>query len=122
MIYTIDEDYLRELFLNLLVSSSDTNYINRIHASFVDVIKYLSPYDALILKRFVSNPCYHLEQLQINYEGARYSNELPNLFSYELMVTEDYFIVSSCLGNLIHLGLIEISDRPVSVEIRDSFD
>ena len=50
--YTYDEDYLREMYENLLASAMDNRNTNNAHPSFVDAIKQMSPLDARIYAFF----------------------------------------------------------------------
>lgn len=50
--YYIEEEELRSLFSKLLASSMDKSKNKILHPSFVEIIKQLSPEDALFLKEF----------------------------------------------------------------------
>lgn len=52
--YFIEEEVLREMFANLIASSMDKDMDNIIHPSYVEVIKQLSPQDAIFIHEFKS--------------------------------------------------------------------
>jgi len=45
-----DEEELREMYANLLANALDKNTKNNVHSSFIEIIKQLSPQEALLLK------------------------------------------------------------------------
>lgn len=51
--YSWHKENLRELYLNLLSSSMDKTVENSVHLSYVDIIKQLSPTDALVFKKYL---------------------------------------------------------------------
>lgn len=52
--YYIEEETLREMFARLIASSMDERHSDIAHPSFVEIIKQLSPDDAIFLKKFNS--------------------------------------------------------------------
>lgn len=48
--YSLDEEHLKEMFENLLVSDMDSRKKNRVLPSYIEIIKQLSPDDAKFLK------------------------------------------------------------------------
>lgn len=96
--YAFDEEALREMYVNLLVSSMDARKDDIVHPSFVDIIRQLSPLDALFLQYLKG----HRKAL-IDYEcEAMIGNNLihiPQEF-------EEYDVVK-CINNYIRLGLFE---------------
>ncbi len=48
--YYFDEKELRDMFSNLIVRSLDSSKCTMVHPSFIEIIKQLSPNDALLLK------------------------------------------------------------------------
>lgn len=56
--YSMNEDEIREMFENLIISSFDSRKVSNIHPSFADIIQQMSPLDAQNLKLF--NKSYQL--------------------------------------------------------------
>ena len=48
--YNLDEDYLKNIYLNLLRSSMDAEQQNKVHTSFLYIVSQLCPDEAKILK------------------------------------------------------------------------
>ena len=53
--YYIDHDVIRSMFSKLVASSMNIDFTNRAHASFIEIIKQLSPLDAVNFKFLVEN-------------------------------------------------------------------
>ncbi|MCL2400203.1 MAG: DUF4393 domain-containing protein [Defluviitaleaceae bacterium] len=47
--YQIEDEHLRNMFANLIVGSMNKDTISLTHPAFIDIIKQLSPFDALFL-------------------------------------------------------------------------
>lgn len=102
---SIDNEVLRNMYANLLAKSVYKETSEKTHPAYVDIIRQMSPIDAIIFKKIVNNQnslptkefrivdkLHHLT-IQSNYF-------LTNIVAYEVPV------VSASLGNLIRLGLI----------------
>ena len=50
-----EEKELKELYLNLLASAMNSEKNNSVHPSFVEIIRQMSPFEALILKHLKNN-------------------------------------------------------------------
>ena len=58
--YSLDEQHLKEMFQNLLVSDMDSRKQNKVLPSYIEIIKQLSKEDAeflMLLKKFNGNLC-----------------------------------------------------------------
>lgn len=116
--YYIEEENLREMFAKLIASSMDERHNDIAHPSFVEIIKQLSPNDAIFLKKFNSvvpvadiiiTGTVHQEtgKLKLLYEGPTYmvfknfyaDKEFPNWIDNARIIS-----------NLLRLGLIEIEN------------
>jgi len=51
LFYCIDNDELRELFASLLANAMNSDHMHKVHPSFVEIIKQLSPFDAIMIKK-----------------------------------------------------------------------
>lgn len=110
--YYVEEEELRNLFVNLITKSMDDRYNDKVNHAFVEIIKQLSPIDAYILKKI------NTQTMPV----ARY--ELP-LTEGRLRISEYYLIddifdekqISISLINLKRLGLI---DMPEGMNLTDS--
>lgn len=108
--YYIEEEELREMFVNVITSSMDRRKSEEVHHSFVEIIKQLSPRDAKNLSLF---------SLRGGYPIVRYisENKLNKSFwiieSLVFLPDEDNNFVdkldSASISNLVRLGLLNVS-------------
>src|SRR5699024_7992400 len=104
---TVDQEEIRSMFSHLIASHFDYNKQSELHPSFIDIIKQLSPNDAMFLKNIyrknvipiVFYICY------INKEEFSYI-QLTEPFFYPLI--GDYMQSVNTLQNLNRLNLIEL--------------
>lgn len=114
--YNLDEDYLVDLYTNILISDMDKRTKSKCHVCFPDMLKQLSKYDLKLLtaiynvKDTKSFPFGKLKIVNskdktINFEihNSIYLSEIKGYFIY------DYNQFSRSVENLHRLGLIEIS-------------
>lgn len=108
--YFFDEKYYQEMFTNLIAASCDKKQKNKIHPSYVDIIKQLSPLDAKILNLFKYHTTYPIASLKAITKDSTVIpcrillcdfKEKNAEFSYAELVE-----VSSSIDNLIRLNLI----------------
>lgn len=101
--YYIEEEELRDLFVNLISKSMDDRYNDDVNHAFVEIIKQLSPIDAYVLKKINTR----------TIPVARY--EMP--LTEGSITLNDYYIIddiytekqtSISLTNLNRLGLINM--------------
>lgn len=114
--YYIEEEEIREMFTNLISASMNSDYSKEIHHSFVEIIKQLSPLDAVILKELENqNPILDI-QYEFNFKKTEYlglysGNQAylvyENLFFTENIPEAEFNKIS--LDNLIKQGLIKIN-------------
>ncbi len=115
--YTIDEDKLREMYVNLLASSIDSRKDSIVHPSYVDIIRQMNSFDANLFKFLASN---HKNIPAINPNvGLKGTNKvfvdaMPEWY-IEWNDDIDVFQTSASLVRLSKFGLIELLyDRTIS--------
>ena len=109
--YNFDEDELREMFLNLLSKSMNSDLKNKVHPSYVEIIKSMSTLDAIVMKKIsVDRMLASSEVLFICDEGS-FNGGMPRNFISKLYGIGEPFEVSSSIDNLIRLGLISKSSN-----------
>ena len=106
--YCVEEDDLRQLFVALLTSATDSG--KNVHPSFAQIIGQMSSNDAKLLQCFKSSSEQPICNIRcyLNKEKTSYDVVVRNIFlsgSSEMMPNEKSISISS----LQHLGLIEIS-------------
>lgn len=111
--YSFDEEYLKNMYMNLLSSSMNKDNLPSIHPSFYSIIESLSHLDAEIFKyifnekqSFVSATMY----VKIKDSNLVYYRAFPKYFIIQLLdnIKSDPFLISSSISNLYRLGLINI--------------
>ena len=119
--YSFDEEYLKNMYMNLLSSSMNKDNLPSIHPSFYSIIESLSHLDAEVFKflytkyQSVLSATIYLKILN----SSQYYDVFPKYFVIELLdnIDSDPFLISSSITNLYRLGLLNtsmiiIADRP----------
>lgn len=114
--YNLDQDFLVEMYTNILISDMDKKTKSKCHVCFVEILKQLSKDDLELLaaiykmKHTKSIPFGRLNVVDSNnkilsyeFHNSVYVAEILNYTIY------DYNQFSNSIENLIRLGLIEIS-------------
>ncbi|MED1627244.1 DUF4393 domain-containing protein [Bacillus mycoides] len=105
--FYIEADELKEMFANLIASSMDSRKVSQVHPSFTEVIKQLSPLDAVNIELFKGGKDYPICDYRVSYEGAKgYTTLATNVF-LENPDVQDLALQATSISNLIRLGLIE---------------
>lgn len=120
--YCQDNEELRELYANLLVSSMNADKKWNVHPAFVDIIKQLTPDEAKILKKlgnFKNNflplidvRAYHDTKMEGGHQLI-----ITNFTTVGFDVIEYKENICSYIDNLLRLKLIEI---PPSYHLTDT--
>lgn len=119
--YSMDSKELRNLYANLLARSMTDTEKEKVHPSFVEIIRQLTPEEAKILKLFAQESTYPLIEL-------RCVDQLPKIFTqktYSVVIHNFTSIgddicgatnISVCLENLTRLKLINIFENKAMAE------
>lgn len=108
--YTYDEQSLREMYVNLLASSMDKRKTSITHPSFVEIIKKMDSFDALVFKYLASLQGYvNILNPQIrNVKEKKYFiGAAPEWFFGWTLPGFNIYQTSSSLVRLGKLGIIE---------------
>lgn len=121
--YYIEEEDLRELFSNLIAHSFDSFFETKVHPSYVEIIKQLSPLDAKLLQ---NDLLYHgtlpvakvrqqkkQETLIGDFDGLNYFSNMVDGIDiidpfYVSSVSTDTSMLCASLLNLSRLGILRI--------------
>ncbi|MBC1306949.1 DUF4393 domain-containing protein [Listeria booriae] len=121
--YYIEEGALRNMFAKLIASAMDSSKNSLTHPAFVEVIKQLSPFDALFIRNI--NNLLPLKQIVIKgiepektadmflkkfYDGPIITGFINFYYDNKYI---DYVANAKSISNLLRLGLIDIVDAPV---------
>lgn len=108
--YSMDSDELRELYANLLANAMNVDTKSKVHPSFVELIKQMSPNDAVVFKAIYEAPItpvldlYTWKKPEDGDEGGNF-NYIHNITWIKEI---PYGEVAISLDNLLRLGLIDI--------------
>ncbi len=97
--YYFDEKEIRDMFANLIASSMDSSYNGLVQHSFVEIIKQLSPYDAIFFKN-ISGFIQAYDLKEDNSIFFRCFSILPDFLDYEVNAIS--------INNLHRLGLLDL--------------
>ena len=103
--YSMDNEQLKNMYANLLARAMLKSEQSKVHPSFVEIIKQLSPNDALLFKEIMereASPIIHLSVVQ---------DVGNNEYHYNLNWKNNYNESNVSLSNLQRLGLIEIPNK-----------
>lgn len=115
--YYIDNEVPRKMFAKLIAASMDKRKEGMVHPAFVDVIRQMSPNDALLLSE-LENPT-SLFVCQIKLKG----NTGQAQIIYDIYISRNHpnFNRENCLSisNLERLGFLDIPTRNLSSMLVD---
>lgn len=108
--YCVEEKELRELFKNLISSSLNKDTSELVHPSFADIIKQMSPLDAMVVNYFITSivaniPLVNLKKLTTNETGFNYLYQNLTYFSHPSYTSTDLTI---SIENLVRLNILSI--------------
>lgn len=116
--YNLDEEYIKEMFTNILMSDMDDRTQNKVLPSYIEIVKQLSSEDAKTLCLFKKvNSLYSISHIVSNAPIIKLkytTNKTHGYFDYNkdtiLILDEFNFHVldSIVVDNLLRLKLIEI--------------
>ncbi|WP_034438061.1 DUF4393 domain-containing protein [Clostridium ihumii] len=112
--YTFDTKELREMYMNLLASAMNYDTVKNTHPAYVDIIKSMSPLDAVVLKKIVlyhnNIPC---ARVLMAIDNNTYLDAMPKIFVPDIIDKEDPFLVSSSIQNLCRLGILTLVEEGI---------
>lgn len=127
--YSMSSEELFDLYAKLLAKSMVTNTKNKVHPAFVEIIKQLSPNDALIFKICsardaipVANVSIVMKQKGLHLVGASPTQKISLDLIADITIpsiSEEQIRVS--LDNLMRIGLIKLNDFELTDGVSYSF-
>lgn len=111
--YSMNNNELRNLYANLLAKSMNTDTKDNVHPAFVEIIKQLSPFDAILLNKLTDTKetsfaisKIRIEKSESNDEGVDWLNHIIDPIFGVTIVNQKQYALS--LENLQRLQLITI--------------
>lgn len=121
--YSIDNEELRNLYANLLARSVNIDEKVHVHPAFVEIIKQMSPIDAIVFKEIMNTareiPIIHI--YKYNSPGTNITGSRPYKKNLNKLMCCGYAQSRVSLDNLQRLMLIVIPDN-VPVSDRNDYD
>lgn len=107
--YYVNRDDARKMFAKLIAAELDVKKTDKVHHSFVDIIKQMSTNDAKMMK--ILPPTGPVAEIRLmNKESTAYVRILTQNIIYIPGLIEDDFVENDVsLNNLSRLGLVEIN-------------
>jgi len=105
--YYIEDEDLREMFAKLIAMACHSDMKNKIHRSFVEIIKQLSPIDCSNLYLFCQSHDYPTGDILVNYGGKDVRIVFSKVFLSNKDI-QDITIQSASIQNLERLGLLKV--------------
>jgi len=106
--YYIDDETIRKMFANLIAASFDKRSDNDIHHSYVDIIRQMSPNDAVLLSIIKFNGTIATPRLMISEDNYSLINGRRDIVLIPPQIVDDDPNNTISLSNLARLGLVEI--------------
>ena len=103
--YSMNSEELRNLYANLLAKAMNSDTKDLVHPSFVEIIKQMSPIDALIFSKIITSNIRPLISIKINT-----TNGGERIFAENCSWITNVSLerCRTSIDNLTRLGLIEI--------------
>lgn len=107
--YCMDDRELRDMYAELLAHSMNINTIDNVHPTFVEIIKQMSPFDAVVFKELIKElvvPCIGIKYVNKSTKASYPIHDIvafSNLDNFPLVPTQ------ISLENLERLRLIEVN-------------
>lgn len=118
--YTAQNETLREMYINLLANSMNTDKNNIVHPSFVEIIKQMNSLDAKVFDKLAMTNDYQKvlnPQIVVQGQGKFFSKATPEWYIGWTIDGYSEFDVSASMIRLSKFGLIELMfDRTAGKE------
>ena len=107
--YCMDDIQLRDMYAELLAHAMNSETVDNVHPTFVEIIKQMSPFDALVFKKLTKTlvkPC-----ISINYmnKSTKPSYPVQDIVAFSDLDAFPLVPTQIALENLERLRLIEIN-------------
>lgn len=103
--YSMNSEELRNLYANLLAKSMYIETKELVHPSFVEIIKQISPLDALIFKKIMEREINPMVNLRMENEKGEFRTIITNVTDIDIASQE---LVGVSIDNLAKQNLIAI--------------
>lgn len=105
--YSMNSEELRELYANLLAKSMYIETKERVHPSFVEIIKQMSPIDALVFKKIMGREVNPMINLIMKNEKGEFRTIITNVTDINIVSQE---LIGVSIDNLTKQNLLSVPD------------
>lgn len=119
-----EREDIRKMFTKLLANSMDKNTKEKVHPSFIEVLKNMDSLDATLFKKLLEKKDEYIKVINPNIgiigTNRVYIDALPEWYIGLKLNNYDMFNISTSLVNLNRLGLIDLMfERTAGLEEYD---
>lgn len=107
--YSIDCEELRNLYSNLLANAMITDKQSSVHPRFVEIIKQLHPFEALLFEEMITNRSLPTIQLRLFTQEGKAFSVIATHLTCIIINGEETYPDAHHWENMQQLGLIEIN-------------
>lgn len=107
--YCMDNIQLRDMYAELLAHAMNSETVDNVHPTFVEIIKQMSPFDALVFERLTKTlvqPCISIKYVN---KSTKASYPVQDIIAFDDLDTFPLVPTQIALENLERLKLIEIN-------------
>lgn len=110
--YNLDEEHIKEIFINILTNEMDTRKQSKVLPAYINIVNQLSKEDALFLKKLHSYLIYGnnlpIIRMKKDVKNDAY-NFLDSFYNYDILNPKPELANKIILTNLERMGIIEIT-------------
>ena len=111
MSYSVDAYEIKEMFANLLTKAMLKSQRDKVHPSYIEIIKQLDPYDAVLLKTIASRGVNPIADIRVHDSAESNTFNIMQTNVYDPF-NEQLDVDKSALSitNLVRLGVLNIPE------------
>ena len=115
--FYIEEEEIRNMFANLIAASMNSDFNNSIHHSFIEIIKQLSPHDAILFNSFPEKfKLRSIDKSSTTIQSSPNDNHIRSYYQFTKGDFNDPIKNSISFYNLKRLGLIDFYEDTALIE------
>lgn len=107
--YCMDDIQLRDMYAELLAHAMNSETVDNVHPTFVEIIKQMSPFDALVFKELTKTLVQPCISIKYRNKNTKASYPVQDIIAFSDLDTFPLVPTQIALENLERLRLIEIN-------------
>lgn len=123
--YSLDKKQLKDMYVSLIANSMKKDTAEKVHPSFVEVVRQLSVFDAEVLKKIFGNSTQSIPKVKVRLQKS--NTDKVGIDIHNIVLSPRYYDASYVdkyvvsLENLERLKVIEINDD-VEIIVTDIYN